>query len=85
ALEYTYKNVDEAAGYAAKHTETPKATLKEQLTLALELMDTAGARKAGYGVMTAEKWGATQKLQVEYGGQKQAVADDKLWTNKYVK
>ena len=85
ALEYTYKNVDEAAGYAAKHTETPKATLKEQLQLAIELMDTAEARKDGYGVMSAEKWGATQKLQVEYGGQKQAVADDKLWTNKFVK
>jgi len=85
ALEYTYKNIDEAAGYAAKHTETPKATLKEQLTLAIELMDTPAAKKDGYGVMTAEKWGATQKLQVEYGGQKQAVADDKLWTNKFVK
>jgi hypothetical protein len=47
-------------------------------------MDTAEAKKAGYGVMTAEKWAATQKLQVEYGGQKQPVADDKLWTNKFI-
>ena len=85
ALEYTYKNVDEAAGYAAKHTETPKALLKGQLTLAIELMDTPEARKAGYGLMTSEKWASTQKLQVEYGGQKQPVSDDKLWTNKFVK
>ncbi len=85
ALEYTYKNVDEAAGYAAKYTETPKALLKEQLTLAIELMDTPEARKAGYGVMTAEKWASTQKLQVEYGGQKEPVPDDKLWTNKFIK
>jgi len=85
ALEYTYKNIDEAAGYSAKHTETPKALLKEQLTLAIELMDTAEAKKDGYGVMTQAKWAATQKLQVEYGGQKQAVSDDKLWTNKFVK
>jgi NitT/TauT family transport system substrate-binding protein len=85
ALEYTYKNVDEAAGYAAKYTETPKALLKEQLTLAIELMDTAEAKKAGYGVMTAEKWAATQKLQVEYGGQKEIVPDAKLWTNNFIK
>ena len=57
--------------------------LKEQLQLAIELMDTAEARKDGYGVMSAEKWRATQKLQVEYGGQKQAVADDKLWTSVF--
>ncbi len=85
ALDYTYKNVDEAAGYAAKYTETPKALLKEQLTLAIELMDTAEAKKDGYGVMTKEKWASTQKLQLEYGGQKQAVPDDKLWTNKFIK
>lgn len=85
ALEYTYKNVDEAAGYAAKHTETPKALLKEQLTLAIEMMDTAEAKKDGYGVMSKAKWESTQKLQVEFGGQKQAVPDDKLWTNKYIK
>ena len=85
ALEYTYKNVDEAAGYAAKYTETPKALLKEQLTLAIELMDTAEAKAAGYGMMTSQKWASTQKLQVEFGGQKATVADDKLWTNKFVK
>jgi NitT/TauT family transport system substrate-binding protein len=85
ALEYTFKNIDEAAGYAAKYTETPKATLKEQLTLAVELMDTAEAKKAGYGVMTEEKWASTQKLQVEYGGQKQPVPSEKLWTNQFVK
>ncbi len=85
ALDYTFKNVDEAAGYAAKYTETPKALLKEQLTLAMELMDTAEAKKSGYGVMTREKWASTQKLQVEYGGQKQPLPDDKLWTNKFVK
>lgn len=85
ALEYTYKNVDEAAGYAAKYTETPKSLLKEQLTLAIELMDTPEARKAGYGVMTAEKWASTQKLQVEYGGQKELLPDAKLWTNSFIK
>ena len=85
ALAYTYKNVDEAAGYAAKYTETPKALLKEQLTLAIELMDTPEARKDGYGVMTAEKWASTQKLQVEFGGQKAVVPDEKLWTNKFIK
>lgn len=85
ALEYTFKNPDEAAGYAAKYTETPKSLLKEQLTLAMELMDTDEARKAGYGVMTPEKWASTQKLQVEFGGQKGVVPDAKLWTNKFVK
>ena len=85
ALTYTFKNVDEAARAASKHTETPLATLKEQLTLAIELMDTAEAKQAGYGVMTPAKWASTQKLQVEYGGQKEAVPDATLWTNKFVK
>jgi len=85
ALAYTFKNPDEAVGYAAKHTETSKALLKEQLILAMELMDTAEAKQAGYGAMSSEKWASTQKLQVEYGGQKAVVADDKLWTNKFVK
>jgi NitT/TauT family transport system substrate-binding protein len=84
ALAYTFQHVDEAARAASKHTETPLATLKEQLTLAIELMDTPEAKKAGYGVMTAEKWASTQKLQVEYGGQKAPVPDAKLWTNKFV-
>jgi NitT/TauT family transport system substrate-binding protein len=85
ALAYTFKHVDEAVAAAAKHTETPKATLKQQLQLAIELMDTPDARKVGYGVMTTAKWAATQKLQVEYGGQKAVVPDDKLWTNRFVK
>jgi NitT/TauT family transport system substrate-binding protein len=85
ALAYTFKNVDEAARAAAKHTETPFETLKEQLQLAIELMDTPEARKDGYGVMNEAKWASTQKLQVEYGGQKQTVPDAKLWTNKFVK
>ena len=85
ALAYTFQHPDEAVGYAAKYTETPAALLKEQLTLAMELMDTDEAKKTGYGVMTPEKWASTQKLQVEFGGQKAVVADDKLWTNKFVK
>jgi NitT/TauT family transport system substrate-binding protein len=84
ALEYTFKNVDEAIALTASHTETPKATLKDQLTLAIDLMNTPEARQAHYGVMTAEKWALTQKLQLEYGGQKNAVSDAELWTNKFV-
>jgi NitT/TauT family transport system substrate-binding protein len=84
ALEYTFKNVDEAAAITAKYTETPQATLKEQLALAIELMDTPEARKDGYGEMTPAKWGSTQKLQVEYADQKEIVPDDKLWTNKFL-
>jgi NitT/TauT family transport system substrate-binding protein len=85
ALDYTFHHVDEAVAATAKSTETSKETLRDQLVLAIELMDTPEARQAGYGVMTADKWASTQKLQVEYGEQKQIVPDDKLWTNKFVK
>ena len=85
ALAYTFKHVDEAVAAAAKHTETSKATLKQQLLLAMQLMDTPEARKEGYGMMNATKWASTQKLQVEYGGQKAPVPDAKLWTNRFVK
>ncbi|HTP82396.1 MAG TPA: ABC transporter substrate-binding protein [Alphaproteobacteria bacterium] len=84
ALQYTFTHVDEAVAATAKHTETPKDQLKQQLVLAMELMDTPEARKAGYGRMTAEKWDSTQKLQVEYGEQKSMVPNDKLWTNKFL-
>ena len=85
ALEYTFTHPDEAIAATAKSTETPAATLKEQLVLASELMNTAEARASGYGVMTGDKWAATQNLQISYGGQKELVPDDKLWTNKFVK
>jgi NitT/TauT family transport system substrate-binding protein len=85
ALDYTFKHVDDAAAAAAKHTETPKATLKEQLELAIELMDTQEARNDGYGMMTSAKWDSTQKLQLDFGGQTKAVPSDELWTNKFLK
>jgi NitT/TauT family transport system substrate-binding protein len=85
ALAYSFSHVDEAAAAAAKHTETPEATLKEQLALAIELMNTPEAQHDGYGTMTPERWASTQKLQIEFGGQKSAVPDNVLWTNKFIK
>ncbi len=84
ALRYTIEHPDEAIAATAKHTETPAKELRKELDLALELMNTEGATKAGLGKMTASKWSSTQKLQVEFGGQKDVVPDNKLWTNKFI-
>lgn len=83
AVKYKISNIEEAVAATAKHTETPAATLKAQLVFAMSYIDTAEARKIGYGVMTAEKWSSTQRQQVEYGGQKESVPDVKLWTNQF--
>ena len=85
ALDYTFSHIDEAIAATAKNTETPSSTLKEQLTLAIEMMNTPEAKSAGYGVMTDDKWASTQKLQVDFGGQKEMVPSDKLWTNRFIK
>jgi NitT/TauT family transport system substrate-binding protein len=85
AVQYTIDHVDEAIAATAKHTETPAATLKQQLVLALEFVNTPEAKKNGFGVMTAERWASTQAVQVEFGQQKERAPDDKLFTNKFVK
>ena len=84
-IKYTIDNIPEAAAAAAEHTETPVALLQSQLILAMEMINNKDAKMHGFGVMVKDKWDDTQSMQVEFGGQKGVVADDKLWTNKFVK
>ena len=84
-IKYTIDNIGEAAAAAAEHTETPVALLHEQLKLAMEMINNKDAKMHGFGVMVKDKWDDTQSMQVQFGGQKGVVADDKLWTNKFVK
>ncbi len=83
--KYAFAHPDEAVAAEAKYTETPVATLRDQFLLAAQLMNTPEARENGYGVMSADKWATTQKLQVDYGRQKQMVPDATLWTNKFLR
>jgi NitT/TauT family transport system substrate-binding protein len=83
-IRYTVDHIDEAADAAAKNTETPRKTLREQLALALEFINNDDARRNGFGVMTKAKWDDTQNIGVEFGGQKGVVPDAELWTNKFV-
>jgi len=85
SLKYTLTHLDEAIAATAKHTETPAATLKEQLQLALRNFDTPQARKLGWGTMTDDKWKATQDIQVEFNKQKKRVPLSAIYTNKFVK
>jgi len=84
ALEYSLANRQEAISILAKFTETPAATLAEQLDAAASFIDTENARKVGYGVMTKDVWTATQNIQVKYGEQNAILDDEKLWTNRFV-
>ena len=83
SINYVHK-ID-AAETMLVTTSVLGVTISVLPVLASELMNTAEARASGYGVMTADKWAATQNLQISYGGQKELVPDDKLWTNKFVK
>lgn len=85
SLAYTLKNIDEAIAATAKHTETPAATLKEQLILAIRNFDTPQARKLGWGVMNNAKWKATQDIQVEFNKQKKRIPLNTIYTNRFIK
>ena len=63
---------------------TPEVLLREQFETAVPFMYTAEAEQAGYGFMRAEKWAATQALQVKYGNQQHVVPDAQLWTNQFL-
>ncbi len=84
-LRHTIAHIDEAVTETAKHTETAAATLRQQLALALELIDTPSARKYGFGVMTDEKWTATQGIQLGFNKQKRSVPLAKVYTNRFAK
>ncbi len=85
ALDWTIKNPDAAIAIVAKKTETTAAVLKEQLMVAIPLMNNADAKKDGLGSMSAAKWKVTQDIMVEYGEQKERVPDAKAWTNRFLK
>jgi NitT/TauT family transport system substrate-binding protein len=84
-MDWALKNVDASIDYVAKHTETDKATLKEQFEVAIPYMNNADAKKHGLGAMTAEKWEATQKIMVEYGGQVKMLPAAELYTTEFLK
>jgi hypothetical protein len=69
----------------ARHTETDKPQLKEQLEVAIPYVDTPEARKLGLGVMSDEKWDHTQQVMVDFGGQARKVPAPQLFTNEFVK
>lgn len=85
SLQWTIGNVDAAIAIVAKKTETAAATLKEQLTVAIPLMNNADAKKNGLGSMTKARWDATQAIMVEYGEQKKTLPDAELWTGEFLK
>jgi len=85
ALEWTIQNPDAAIAIVAKKTETAPAVLKEQLMVAIPLMNNADAKKDGLGSMSAAKWKVTQDIMVEYGEQKERVPDAKAWTTRFLK
>jgi len=83
-IEYALENKDEAIAATAEHTETPAETLMAQLELAERFYRAPGVEERGWGVMTDEKWVATQKIQVEYNEQKQELPLDRIYTNRFV-
>ena len=83
-LEWTIANVDAAIDILSKHTETEKATLKEQLEAAIPLMNNADAMRNGLGTMTAQKWATTQDIMIEYGGQPSRVPDESAYATRFL-
>lgn len=83
-LEWTIANVDAAIDILSAHTETEKATLKEQLEAAIPLMNNADAMLNGLGSMTAEKWKTTQDIMIEYGEQPSRVPDESAYTTQFL-
>ena len=84
-MEWALANVDASIAYVAKHTETDKASLKEQFEVAIPYMVNEDTKKLGLGAMTAEKWAQTQKIMVEFGGQVKTLPADQLYTTQFLK
>jgi NitT/TauT family transport system substrate-binding protein len=84
-LDWTIKNVDGAVDIVARHTETDKPQLKEQLEVAIPYIDTPEARKLGLGVMSAEQWDRTQQIMVDFGGQARKAPGAQIFTNEFLK
>ena len=84
-LAYALENKKEAIAATAKNTETSAATLLAQLELAERFFRAPGVEKRGWGVMTDEKWQATQDIQVKFNKQKKIISLDRVYTNRFVK
>lgn len=85
-IEWTVQNPDAAIDILSKYTDTDKATLKQQLMVAIPLFSNGDQfDAAGLGKMTDAKWETTQNLMVQYGGQTKVVPPESLYTTQFVK
>lgn len=84
-LDWAMKNVDAAIEIVAKHANTDKPTLKEQLVLAIPLMTSADTKANGLGHMTKDMWQQTQDVMIKYGGQPKAVPLETVYTVQFLK
>lgn len=83
-IAYALENKEEAIAATAKHTETPPETLMAQLEIAERFYRPPGVEERGWGVMTDEKWQATQDIQVQYNEQEERLPLDRIYTNEFV-
>ncbi len=85
--EYTLANLDEAISILNKNLEKPKSreSLHAFFKVLTPLIKTADTLRWGYGWMDDKKWESTQRIMVEYGGQKGMVSPGSLYTIKFLK
>jgi len=81
-LEFALANPDEAIAIVAQNTETPAATLKEQLMVAVPLFK--GKQGAKLGSMTDAGWAETQRIMVEFAEQPRVVPAADLYTTQFL-
>jgi NitT/TauT family transport system substrate-binding protein len=83
-LQYTLQNPDEAAAIVAKAAKGKPAFFRSELEIYEPYWSDPPLQQEGLGHMTDERWTDTQKVAMQYLGQKKEIPLDQLYTNDFL-
>jgi NitT/TauT family transport system substrate-binding protein len=83
-LEYAIANPGETAEFLKRHSQISQQLLLAKWKSVVPLHRSETTKKHGLGWMDKARWEFTQKIMLEYGGQKKAVPLEQLFTNKFL-
>lgn len=86
SYRYALEHPDEAIASLAKRSPSIKPEIEtEKLKATAHLLDSADTKAHGIGYSSKDKWEATQKLMLEFGGLKKAADDvSTYYTNEFL-
>lgn len=83
-LEYTLDNIEEAGQIVAEAAEGDVAYFTREIELLEPLYRGPSSEPEQLGLMTRERWEATQQLMLDYGRQSRELDLETVYTNAYL-